>query len=57
MVIHLNEFCDENEIVEGGCACPLNVSRNISTKITVTFYHHSNHLIKTTKRTVRVIIN
>ena len=44
MVMHWNECCEENEIVEGEQACPLNLLRNISTKITLTFHYHSHHL-------------
>ena len=54
MVIHWNEFYEENEIVEGEQVWPLNLLRHIPTKITLTFHYYFQHLIPTTKRVVSV---
>ena len=37
MVMHNNELCEENEIVEGEYARPLNLSKDISIKFTLIF--------------------
>ena len=46
-------FIKENEIIEGE-SWPLDLSRDVSTKITLTFHYHSHHLVTITKWAVRV---
>ena len=54
MIMHKNGFCEENEMIEVKQACPLNMSSNFSTKITLIFHYQFYYLIPTTNRTITV---
>ena len=55
MVIHWNEFYEENEMIEVGQALPSKQAGDFSTKITLIFYSHYHRLLPPTKQTVNVI--